>query len=134
MSCVITNGNLNLSQQQRAELTAFRKKNDGKRIRLSFRVDKSKTTRQLAYYFGVVIPHFKAVFKESGNIFDDDQVHNLLKLKFFSKQICVCGKYATVIGTLSTATIEEMKQFIDNLNYFSIDWFGCPLPEIRTNV
>jgi len=79
---------------------------------------KGKTKEQLGYYWSTIVPTITKELNERGlasaRITEAD-VNEILNRKFFCKEVIVDGEIQKFARSKSSATIEEMKQFIEDV-------------------
>lgn len=94
------------------------------------RIESKKTNKQLAYFYGMVLPIIKQRFEElSGETYTKDEVMSVLKDKFFSEEVEFQGKFTKVPMSLSKAKKAEVDDFIRDVMDFSRDVLDITIPE-----
>jgi hypothetical protein len=95
------------------------------------KVESKKTNKQLAYFYGMILPVIKERFQEmSGETCTKDEVMEVLKDKFFSEEIEVDGKFTKVPMSLSKAKKEEVDKFIKDVLEFANTILDARIPEL----
>jgi hypothetical protein len=112
---------------------------EGKEIRVTVKEYRdTRSDRQNAYYWGVVVPHLVAGFVSLGNSWLNPQnkehqemIHEILKERFLANGVeLVMG--SEVIKTKPTTTkadTMEMHQFIERVRMFAMETMGVYVPE-----
>lgn len=99
------------------------------------RMKGTKSQKQLAYYWGVVLPTILRRLYDDGYTRLDyslDRLHTELKLMYFyeEKILLKTDTVTRVPKTLVTATVKQMAQFIDNVvNWSAENDIEIPEPE-----
>jgi hypothetical protein len=95
------------------------------------KVESKKTNKQLAYFYGMILPIIKQRFEEmSGETYTKDEVMSVLKDKFFSEEIEFQGKFTKVAMSLSKAKKEELDKFIKDVLEFANTILDARIPEL----
>jgi hypothetical protein len=92
----------------------------------------SKTNKQLAYYFAVVVPTICAALIDLGyNGMTVDATDNYLRQMFLHDQMpnLDTGEYITVYKTLSAISKEDMMVYIDECCFFAANELKTQIPE-----
>jgi len=88
------------------------------KVKIQAASTKSKSKQQLAFYWGVIVPRLTDYINETGlcsmNITKSD-TNDILNKKFFYEEVKVGNETERVTKSKSNATMEEMRQFIDNV-------------------
>jgi len=96
------------------------------------KVESKKTNKQLAYFYGMILPVIKQRFEElSGETYTKDEVMSVLKDKFFSEEIEFQGKFTKVAMSLSKAKKEELNKFIKDVLEFANTILDARIPELN---
>ncbi len=96
------------------------------------KVESKKTNKQLAYFYGMILPVIKQRFEElSGETYTKDEVMSVLKDKFFSEEIEFQGKFTKVAMSLSKAKKEELDKFIKDVLEFANTILDARIPELN---
>ena len=110
---------------------------EGESVRASFSIVKeSKTARQLAYLYGVVYPFCMYWFKETrGDVLYENEMLGFKHPVKVSKE-SVDFLFKTLFGLYkhedmqkSRMSKEEMSEYIDFIDKWSIENFGYPIPD-----
>lgn len=132
----VQNGKINLPSNFRDwVLKAF----EGKEIRVTVKEYRmTRSNRQNAYYWGVVIPHMVAGFVSLGNNWlnpenkeHQEMVHEILKDRFLSngQEIIVGKETVKTRPTTTTANTLEMHDFIERIKLFAHETMGILIPD-----
>lgn len=79
---------------------------------------RSKSKQQLGYYWAVILPTLTRFINDSGLVsmkVSKSDVNEILNKKFFYKEIKVGNEIERVVKSKSGATMEQMREFIDNV-------------------
>lgn len=96
------------------------------------RVEDSKSTQQLRYFYGVILPVIKRAMEElQGETLTKEEVIMFLKDKYFYEEVNVNGSFTKFPLSLAKATKEELSKFIYDTLVFSRDILGVNIPEPR---
>ena len=93
---------------------------------------RGKSNPQLAYYYGVVLPHFhKAAIDQGWEFADVTELDNYLKSMFASKELINrhTGEVLTIPGLKRDMTSTEMAAFTDAIKDYSVEFLGYRIPE-----
>jgi hypothetical protein len=96
---------------------------------------RSKSNPQLAYYYGVVLPHFlKASVEQGWEFADVNDLDNYLKLTFASRDLINrhTGEILSVPGLKRDMTSTEMATFTDAIKDYAQEFLGYVIPEPET--
>lgn len=104
---------------------------DGKKIEISFsKARKTRSNQQNRYYWGCVVPILKAALKDLGNVFTDEQIHDMLKFKFLKKDVHVKdGEFITKITSSTELSTSEFMNYIADIQRWSSEFFGVVIPD-----
>jgi len=95
------------------------------------RMDSKKTNKQLAYFYGIILPIIKARFEElAGETYTKDEVVSVLKDKFFYEEIFFQGEFTKVPLSLSKGKKEEVNKFIQDVLDFAKNILEVHIPEL----
>lgn len=95
------------------------------------RMDSKKTNKQLAYFYGIILPIIKARFEElAGETYTKDEVVSVLKDKFFYEEIFFQGEFTKVPLSLSKGKKEEVNKFIQDVLEFAKNILEVHIPEL----
>lgn len=110
----------------------------GRAVRVEIKSTASKTTDQLGYYWGVVLPRIQQGMQENGNELGLAQINQMLNEKFF----CITNtaswtdaqgvQHVHVIRTprsKSGATKDEMARFLDEVIRWASVELGVYIPD-----
>lgn len=110
----------------------------GRAVRVEIKSTASKTTDQLGYYWGVVLPRIQQGMQENGNELGLAQINQMLNEKFF----CITNtaswtdakgvQHVHVIRTArskSGATKDEMARFLDEVIRWASIELGVYIPD-----
>lgn len=110
----------------------------GRAVRVEIKSTASKTTDQLGYYWGVVLPRIQQGMQENGNELGLAQINQMLNEKFF----CITNtaswtdakgvQHVHVIRTArskSGATKDEMARFLDEVIRWASMELGVYIPD-----
>lgn len=110
----------------------------GRAVRVEIKSTASKTTDQLGYYWGVVLPRIRQGMQENGNELGLAQINQMLNEKFF----CITNtaswmdakgvQHVHVIRTprsKSGATKDEMARFLDEVIRWASVELGVYIPD-----
>lgn len=110
----------------------------GRAVRVEIKSTASKTTDQLGYYWGVVLPRIQQGMQENGNELSLAQINQMLNEKFF----CITNtaswtdangvQHVHVIRTArskSGATKDEMARFLDEVIRWASVELGVYIPD-----
>lgn len=104
----------------------------GKRVTLSLKqYRKTRSTPQNAYYWGVVIPAILAMFRESGNDADAEDVHEFLKMrvgKLAQAYVLPGDKVQRALGSTRKLTTMEFEVYLIKCRAFAAE-YGVMIPE-----
>ena len=94
------------------------------------RVDSKKTSPQLAYFFGIVLPIIKERLEElEGTTMTKDDVMTILKSLVLYEEILFEGEFKKVPMSLSKAKKNEVHKFIEDVINFGRDMLDVEIPE-----
>ena len=82
---------------------------------------RGKSREQLGYYWGVVLPTITDYLNEQGLAsarLTESDVNELMNRKFFYKEVVIDNEMQRIARSKSSATVEEMKIFIEDV----INW------------
>ena len=132
----VQNGKISLPTQFREwVLKAY----EGKEIRVTVKEYRMiRSTRQNAYYWGVVIPHMVAGFVSLGNNWLNPQnkehqemVHEILKDRFLANgiEVVIGNEVVKTRPTTTEADTKEMNEFIERIKMFAHETMGILIPD-----
>lgn len=79
---------------------------------------RSKSRNQLGYYWSTILPALTDFFNEigqAGTKLSKSDVNEILNRKFFYSEVIIDGEMVRIPKSKSGATMEQMKEFIDNV-------------------
>jgi len=126
----VTKGKLTRNRNQ---LTEAIKSFEGKTITIT--IDKAKKKRsnpQNSFYYGVVIPIMRDALKEAGHIMTNDDVHQLLKLKFLKETILTdenTGECIERIKSTTELSTTGFMEYILEIQQWCSEFFGIVIPD-----
>lgn len=105
---------------------------DGKRVKIT--IEKAKKTRsveQNRYYWGVIIQMIKQRLRELGNLFSEEQVHDLLKYKFLKESVLLNadGEYIDRIKSTSELSTSEFMDLIAQVQQWASEVLDIYIPD-----
>lgn len=126
----VTNGKLTRNRNQ---LTEAIKSFEGKTITISIEKTKNKRSNpQNSYYFGIVIPILKDALKEAGYTMTNDNVHELLKLKFLKETILTdenTGECIERIKSTTELSTTGFMEYILQIQQWCSEFFAVVIPD-----
>ena len=125
---ITVDGKLMVYDQQ--ALNQWRLSNSGKDVILSLKLQrKSRSSKQNAYYWGVVIPIVRDAINSYGNEFSATDVHDFLKAKFNSKEIeTVPDNFIEVPQSTSVLDTGGFMNYIETIQRFASTMLGVYVP------
>lgn len=96
------------------------------------KVKKTRSNNQNRYYHGVIIPIVKNCLKEAGYIMNNDEVHELLKLKFLREVLFIDENTGDVTERVKSTTELSTSAFMDyasDIRQFTLEYFNTDIPE-----
>lgn len=114
----------------------------GRAVRVEVKSVASKTSNQLAYYRGLVLPRIQQAMKEHGNELSQEEVNQFLNEKFFCTVKTVLWKVGRdehvhsirTAKSKSGATKDEMSKFLEDVIRWAAQDLGCFIPEPVTDL
>jgi len=98
------------------------------------RVDSKKTNPQLAYFFAVVLPIIKARFEDlEGSTFTKGEIMTILKDRYFFEEVYYGGEFVKEHLSISKASKNEVKKFIEDCIEFATTILDVEIPEPTKN-
>lgn len=79
---------------------------------------RSKSKNQLGYYWAVILPTLTKHINETGVVgmkVSKSDVNEILNRKFFYQEVMINGEMVRIPKSKSGATLEQMREFIDNV-------------------
>lgn len=98
--------------------------NKSKKVKVQASSIRSKSQNQLGYYWGVILPTLTDFINETGQCsmkVSKSDVNEILNKKFFYEEIRVGNEIERIPKSKSGATLEQMREFIDNVIDFCIN-------------
>ena len=93
---------------------------------------KQRSNQQNAYYWGIVIVIIKSCLKSTGNNLSENDVHDLLRLKFLKETISIKEETGEVIERVKSTTELTTSQFMDyiaEIQQFAAEYFDVIIPD-----
>lgn len=111
---------------------------EGKNVNVTIEpVKKKRSNEQNRYLWGVCYPIIRNSLKELGNNFSDNDVHDLLKMKFLKETVLANEETGECIervkSTTELSTVDFMT-YVMEIQKFSEEWFGVVIPEPDTQL
>lgn len=105
----------------------------GKRFMLTLKEQKRKRSlNQNNYYWGVVVPAVTGMFREHGNYYDDNDVHEFLKLrvgKLAQNMLMPDGEVVKSLGSTAKLTTQEFEVYMERIRAWAAEYgLAVPLP------
>jgi hypothetical protein len=103
-------------------------------------IQKQKKTRsnpQNAFYYGVVVPIMQQCLKDAGYLMTNEQVHEMLKLRFLKESILVneqTGEYLERIKSTTELSTIEFMEYILEIQKFAVEYFNTVIPDPNENL
>jgi hypothetical protein len=103
-------------------------------------IQKQKKTRsnpQNAFYYGVVVPIMQQCLKDAGYLMTNEQIHEMLKLKFLKESILVneqTGEYLERIKSTTELSTIEFMEYILEIQKFAVEYFNTEIPSPNENL
>lgn len=106
---------------------------EGKDLLITFeKIKKKRSNQQNAYYWGIVIVIIKSALKSTGNNLSENDVHDLLRLKFLKETIAIKEETGEVIERVKSTTELTTSQFMDyiaEIQQFAAEYFDVIIPD-----
>lgn len=103
-------------------------------------IQKQKKTRsnpQNAFYYGVVVPIMQQCLKDAGYLMTNEQIHEMLKLRFLKESILVneqTGEYLERIKSTTELSTIEFMEYILEIQKFAVEYFNTVIPDPNENL
>jgi hypothetical protein len=103
-------------------------------------IQKTKKTRsnpQNRFYYGVVVPIMQQCLKDAGYLMTNEQIHEMLKLRFLKESILVneeTGEYLERIKSTTELSTIEFMQYILEIQKFAVEYFNTVIPDPNENL
>lgn len=111
---------------------------EGKELLITFeKPKKQRSNNQNAYYWGIVIVIIKSALKSTGNNLSENDVHDLLRLKFLKETISIKEETGEVIERVKSTTELTTSQFMDyiaEIQQFAAEYFDVIIPDPNENL
>lgn len=131
----VKNGKLIRNRNQLSEVIASY---EGQEI--SITVEKRKIKRsnpQNRYLWGICYPILQNCLKESGNVFNIDMVHELMRLRFLKDVVMVNEDTGEILDRVKSTTelsTIEFNTYTDNIKQFALEFFNTVIPEPNSEI
>lgn len=111
---------------------------EGKTITITIeKAKKKRSNPQNSFYWGIVLPIMQKALKDTGHLMSNNDVHELLKLRFLKEAIMVNEETGEVIERVKSTTELTTSGFMDYLSEiqrFSNEYFGIVIPEPNDSI
>jgi hypothetical protein len=104
----------------------------GKRVLVKVQDDvRKRSSKQNNYYWGVILPFVKELLNETGWNYSIEDVHDYLRSEFCYKEMVntETGEIRRIIMSTTNLTTVGFSEYIERINGFVVENFGCSLPE-----
>lgn len=106
---------------------------EGKQVVIKIeKAKKKRSTQQNRYMWSVIVPIVRNCLKESGNIFNDEQTHELIKYKFLKETILIkeeTGEFVERIKSTTELSTSEINEYFASIKEWVFDFWGVEIPE-----
>lgn len=106
---------------------------EGKELLITFeKPKKQRSNQQNAFYWGIVVVIIKSCLKSTGNNLSENDVHDLLRLKFLKETISIKEETGEVIERVKSTTELTTSQFMDyiaEIQQFAAEYFDVIIPD-----
>jgi hypothetical protein len=106
---------------------------EGKEISITIeKAKKQRSNQQNRYMWSVIIPIVKNCLKSAGNVFSDEQTHELLKYKFLKETILIkedTGEFVERIKSSTELSTSQMMDYFASIREWVLDFWGVEIPE-----
>ena len=95
-------------------------------------VKNKRSSQQNRYYHGVIIPIVKNCLKEAGYVMTNEDVHDLLKMKFLRETLFVNEDTGDITErTKSTTELSKsaFMDYVEEIRQFTLEYFNTDIPE-----
>ncbi len=92
---------------------------------------KSRSNNQNKFYWGVFLPAVKYGLLDAGHFMsNEEQVHDLLKLKFLKYNSVNedTGEFIEALGSTTTMSTFEFETYLTNIRAWAAEYLNCVLP------
>lgn len=111
---------------------------EGKTVTITIeKAKKKRSNPQNSFYWGIVLPIMQKALKDTGHLMSNNDVHELLKLRFLKEAIMVNEETGEVIERVKSTTELTTSGFMDYLSEiqrFSNEYFGIVIPEPNDSI
>lgn len=111
---------------------------EGKQIVIKIeKAKKKRSNPQNAYMWGIVIPIMQQALKEAGHLMTNDDVHELLKLRFLKETILIneqTGECVERIKSTTELSTSQMMDYFSEIKQFAAEYFGVDMPDPNTDI
>jgi hypothetical protein len=93
---------------------------------------KTRTSPQNRFYHGVCVAILQQCLKDVGYLMTNEQVHEMLKLKFLKESILVneeTGEYLERIKSTTELSTVDFMEYIQQIQKFAIEYFNTEIPD-----
>jgi hypothetical protein len=121
-----------LHVQNRDRLVEWARHYPGKNVVIRFERKSSKrSSPQNRYYFGVVVKEITLRLRELGHTWiQDEDVHELMKLKFNYEQIVSeHGEVMELPKSTAMLTKTQFAEYVDRIRMWASDFLGLEIPD-----
>lgn len=126
--CKVKEGKLSNAKKIRQIVESF----EGKTIELIIsKASKKRSSPQNRYYWGCIVPIIKEALLQSGNIFNDEHVHDLLKFKFLKEDLPfgTDGEFITRIKSTAELTTSQFMDYIAQIQQWAAEFLSIDIPD-----
>lgn len=106
---------------------------DNKEVIITIRkATKKRSNPQNNFYHGVVIPIMQNCLKDAGYLMNNEQVHELLKLRFLKETIFVneeTGECVERIKSTTELSTTDFMSYIQHIQQFALEYFNTTIPD-----
>lgn len=105
-----------------------------------FTIEKIKNKRsnqQNRYYHGVIIPIVKNCLKEAGYLMTNEDVHDLLKMKFLRETLFINEDTGDITERTKSTTELSKSDFMDyvaEIRQFTLEYFNTDIPDPNSEI
>lgn len=126
----VKDGNLTRNRNQLKDII---KSFEGKNVVITIeKAKKKRSNPQNAFIWSCVYPIVQNCFKEHGNVFSINDIHDILKMKFLKEYVLINEDTGECIertkSTTELSTLEFM-EYIQEIQKLTEEWFGVVIPE-----
>lgn len=106
---------------------------EGKDLLITFeKVSKKRSNLQNNFYWAVCIVIIKQALRDTGNILNENEIHDLLRLKFLKHTILIkeeTGEYVERMKSTTELTTTEFMEYILLIQQFASEYFDVIIPD-----